>query len=293
MILSMTAPFDINWYIVKDWVYYHNKIGVDNFVICGVNTNKKLYEEILELKSNGFQILYYEINAKTDFRVGQLKTEMALKAKNELMSDWIISNDSDEFFYLRSHNLKSLIRKYCAKFNSLYFSRFNMLPINEGDLPSPPRSQKYLAIKPIEISNNCKDFFDCEILEYLLRPVGGKMIFKANDLVSVDTGSHFIELSNKATTSIDPKTGFVVHYPYYKLSTTLKEQKLRTASLGTNSEIDKPGWHRRYMLHLISENKLEIFYRNMYSSTTPKSITSYLEKGVVVEFEEIRKILNS
>lgn len=160
--------------IVGANIRHHLAGGVD-FIVATDNGSTDGTIEILESFERA-GVLHLRHDADDTFDQARLTTEMAHIARDRFASDWVLSNDADEFWV---GPLRETIERTPA--NLLFCRRANRVAPRESAWSFA--SARHLVVRP-----------DDGAATELLRPIPPKVLVRAGDLIGLTQGCHNAEM---------------------------------------------------------------------------------------------------
>ncbi len=181
--------------IIQHNIEFHKAMGVDFFIATDNLSQDNTRNILKEYEKKGIlKYGYSDDNTHSQFKY---VTRMAREAYSEYRADWVINNDADEFWYPRTGmNLKDVFRSIPNVFNSLKFRRSNFVPVK---LYSPPFYKRMI-------------FKQEKSVNWLGRPLSGKVAHRGHPNVSVHQGNHSIDVI-KGYQRTDSPDIEILHFP--------------------------------------------------------------------------------
>ncbi len=239
--------------IVRHNIDFHLACGVDH-VIATDNASVDGTREILsEYERKGILTLIDE--PVHDYSQYRWVTHMALMARDQFDADWIINNDSDEFWLAPDSDLKKSIEGREA--DILQCQRRNMTYAYDDDDPLPWHEKAYYRIaNPTPIPALGDRFRDPLPNPYFFLALPGKALLRAKSLRAVHQGNHGADYDREPITIQSD----IVVYHYPLRSKAQFESKIRQGgeAYAANQELPETiGWHKRRWYRMLLEHGLE------------------------------------
>lgn len=217
--------------IIEDNLNYHFAQGVDHVIVTD-NCSTDSTPEILERYERQGRITI--INEPEDnYNQSLWVTRMARMAATDLLADWVIHSDADEFWWPKSGDFRGTFADLPDDVGVLTVGRSNFLPSSGGG----PFHQRMLVR---------------EVVSYSLfgGPIPPKICHRASPTVNVGQGNHTVTGIPGTTL---PEGGssplFILHYPLRTYEQF--ERKIRLGGAAYERNTVEPwesgsGWRTRY-----------------------------------------------
>lgn len=197
--------------IIEDNIRFHAAAGVDCFVLTDNNSSDGT-REVLDKLAEEFEIILID-EPSTDYLQPLWTTAMAFKAKKELGVDWLICNDSDEFWMPpKGKSLKDVFKGGASIINC---ERRNMVMPEEAAVQADYdySSTTLKVANQVLFSKQSNDILSQSDLSMSLEKLGEKVAVNLHGLIRVKAGNHNAKhwwmLGRKKSTEIQ-----VYHYPF-------------------------------------------------------------------------------
>ncbi len=255
MNLSMSILVRDEVDIIAENIRFHAEQGIDQFIVTD-NGSRDGSRELLEQLSESYPIKIFDEAAHTidqDIWV----TRMAMWLKENTDTDWVINNDSDEFWFSATGSLKDGLRKTLdsvtgdtRKPGVLHCKRFNFLP-DQTTIGSDAYRffHNYFRVEKTLDAG----FFD-DGLNVLYTDQGTKVITRIDGLQSIDMGNH--DAAHLASTA-DCATIAIAHYPIRTYEQFVKKVINHGSSIKNNERFgDDINWHLRAWYEMYQRGEL-------------------------------------
>lgn len=255
MKLSMSILVRDEVDIIAENIHFHAGQGVEQFVVTD-NASQDGSRELLEELSKTYPIKVFDEPSHTidqDIWV----TRMAMWLRDNTDTQWVINNDSDEFWFSESGTLKEGLQSVLDKMADsdqqpgvLHCKRFNLLP-----------DERAVSSGQYKFFQNCfrvdksleAGFFD-DGLNVLYTDQGTKVITRIDGLQSIDMGNH--DASHLASTA-HCETIAIAHYPIRTYEQFVKKVTNHGSSIKNNTRFgDDINWHLRTWYDMYQRGEL-------------------------------------
>lgn len=246
--------------IIEDNIRFHAEQGVAQFVVTD-NGSVDGTREILADLAREFPLEVFDEPRQTidqDIWV----TRMAYWLRDFCETDWVINNDSDEFWIPKEGNLIEALSLELRNFEAsvidtgvLHCKRFNYLPAESVvSAPNYHFSQNKLKVlKSPEIGTLASSE------NVLITDQGTKVMCKLDGLTKVEMGNHDAAHS-KATQNIDRIS--IAHYPLRTYQQFEKKVFNHGSSIARNTRFGTDiNWHLRRWFEQLEQGELEQEYQ--------------------------------
>lgn len=208
--------------IIESNIRYHSNIGVHSFVVMD-NGSTDGTREILARLEKEF-ILHIIDQPDQSYQQGKWVTEMADYCKNVFKSDFVISNDADEFWEVTNgKTLKECLNK---KDSIVTVKRFNMaLPEESLNSDYDFRDNNLFVKGPIMNRGQSTE-------SMLLQSLQPKVIVNPHGLRKIDTGMHRANHIWQIFTKRKTNDIIIYHYPIRNYTQFEKRIALRVSLIG-------------------------------------------------------------
>lgn len=263
--ISMTFLVKNEADIIESNIRYHSKIGIDSFVVMDNGSTDGTKEVLYELK-NEFNLHIID-QPDQSYQQGKWVTEMAEYCKKVFKSDFVISNDADEFW--EPQNGKSLKEILNKKDSLVTVKRFNMaLPEESLNSNYDFRDNNLFVKGPIM---NRGQSTESMLLEHL-QP---KVIVNPYGLRDIETGMHRAKHIWQVFTKRKTNDIIIYHYPIRSYTQFEKRIALRVSLIKkVGMPIQYQTWIDSYLNETLQEE-----YRKLTLSKT--EIEKYMRIGIL------------
>lgn len=264
--------------IIADNIRFHAEQGVEQFVVTD-NGSTDGSRELLEELSNSYPIRIFDEPTHTidqDIWV----TRMAMWLKDNTDADWVINNDSDEFWFSETRTLREALHEKTQSLAAinlkpgvLHCRRFNLLP-----------DKSVIDTDTYRFFNNCfrvdrtldSTFFD-DGLNVLYTEQGTKVITRIDGLRSINMGNH--DASHQASTA-DCDSIAIAHYPIRTYEQFVKKVTNHGSSIENNQRFGEDiNWHLRAWYDMYKRGDLYNEYLKYVVSDDTKQ--QLIQQGVL------------
>jgi len=262
--------------ILRENIEYHKSQGVDYFIATD-NASKDATPSILkEYERKG--ILKY-IREEDTYHQKKWVTRMARMAYAEFKADWVINNDSDEFWWPLSGNLKSTLNKIPRQYNVVRVKRHNFFPSSEKS--DKPFYQTMIYRRKVSLNP-------------IGKPLPSKVCHRGSANIVVEPGAHNVSGTEDLTmTNGDIE---IYHYPIRNFAQTCNKVINIGRGYEKNPQLDKktgegPGVAQRTIYNEYKKDppSLTRYYQShLYN---PEQIRSGLDSGEIVQDKKLAEYL--
>jgi len=229
--------------IIRENILFHLNQGIDQFIVTDNGSVDGTREALEDLK----RICNLHIIDESEHTIDQdiWVTRMATWLRENTATDWVINNDSDEFWWSPNLSLAEAIQAELdqnenSELGVLYCNRFNYLP-SQKNAASPGYRFYDNTIKVVN------DLCPGQLTDrdnILITRQGQKVITRLQGLEKIAMGNHNAEHAAQGKT-IEGIS--IAHYPLRNFIQFEKKVKNHGSSIAKNCRFG-PGinWHLRY-----------------------------------------------
>ena len=109
--------------ILRENIEYHLANGVDLFIITDHHSDDNTFKIIEEYAIKGK--VFFRIERSDEHHQAKWVSTMAKVAFKDFGADWVINNDADEFWTVKSGNLKSYLESIDSRYWKIHVNRYN------------------------------------------------------------------------------------------------------------------------------------------------------------------------
>lgn len=251
--------------IIESNIRYHSNIGIDSFVVMDNGSTDGTREILSELEKE-FNLHIID-QPDQSFQQGKWVTEMAEYCKKAFKSDFVISNDADEFWEPQNgKNLKDCLNK---KDSIVTVKRFNMALPDESLNSNYDFRDNNLCVKgPIMARGQSTESM---LLQYVLP----KVIVNPSGLRKIGTGMHRAKHIWQAFTKRSTNDIIIYHYPIRNYAQFEKRIALRVPLI---EKVGMPQQYRNW-IKKYHDGTLEMEYKK--TTLSPSEIDQYIRIGIL------------
>jgi hypothetical protein len=265
-------------------ILYHLSVGVDFFIITDNRSIDNTAAIIKKYEKKGLAKYIYE--SDDNYAQSKWVTKMAIMAHDEYDADWVINNDSDEFWWTPLLDLKKELARIAADIGVVSVNRYNFIPRKETG-------------QPFYETMNIKEKVT---LNSLGKPIEGKAFHRGCGSVVVTMGNHNAEMpETHPNKKMNSTTMEIFHYPLRSFKQFENKIVKGGTALNNNTELHKEmgaGWRRLLDLHEKEELKnyynSQLFTDEQIQTKTAADIlvkdtrlTDYLKKLSEIDQEDL------
>lgn len=221
-------------------IHYHQKIGVDYFLICARDATRLALSKIHEVARPDhiavFEQNIYNLDEEDD--AFKNRRTIAFKKMAEVFSpDWTMTIDTDEFWVPRSGQLRAT--EALKTTNVLSVPRFNAAVLHHAasnliDKLHDPNTRKAQDIIVAQIGLSRKKMREHPEIPWVMHKVGPKMITRVKDVTHIGPGFHASRFASDIQRST-PRDLLILHLPF----TT--EDRFRRKIANMRTHLDRIG----------------------------------------------------
>lgn len=269
--------------IIENWFLFHKAMGVDGFIVTDNGSSDGTREVLQKYQEKGW-VLDIIDEPSDGYKQVEWCNKMIMLAKNKYKADWIISSDSDEFWYATSLNLKEdiLSNKGC-NLQSVYLKDY--IPYEDTD--NFIKSGYFVQRK---LNDFAQKIYNIKSKFYCMEDWTPKVILKAKDYKLVAGGNHDAKMKNKKLCHISN----IIVYHYYIRNKNHFINKVKKGGEALLKNPDKSfgshwrNWYENYYLtNSMDKAWNELFqfdiFDNLYEGgviVKDKSVSEFMDKFV-------------
>ncbi|WP_017324714.1 glycosyltransferase family 2 protein [Synechococcus sp. PCC 7336] len=272
---------------IRENLDFHLARGVDYVVVIDNGSVDGSRDILTEYEKLGLVTVIDE--PSRIFSQSEWMTRAAFVAKDDFGADWILNNDTDEFWYPPDGNLQSCLRHQTA--SMLFCQRYNMLfPYDRPDNRHWSQKNIYRVQKHFPVPQLSDIYTEPLQNIYFYLALPPKVMVRAENIRSIHMGNHTATFSGSSF-SIQSEIK-IYHFPV--ISAKQLQQKITQggkAILQNQQLSERMCWHwRRWYRKLIEAGVSSVMSEALPSS---ERLQQDIKENVVVEDRTLQAIFSS